>query len=87
MPPPRVAHEDRPFRRMLRCMLRCAVCRGVCRGQKVCLQRDEVLEELAVDELRLRYVQVRGEQGRRGRPGCLPSSNTGLRAKTLNPKP
>ncbi|KAL4443688.1 hypothetical protein ABPG75_011425 [Micractinium tetrahymenae] len=31
---------------------------GRSRGQKVCVEKDEVLEELAVDEVRLRQVQV-----------------------------
>ena len=65
-----------------------ACCAALRRGQKVCLQRDEVLEELAVDELRLRYVQMEGAFSQPNAGMCqhmlsFARSATGTHARTL----
>ena len=54
----------------------------------MCLQRDEVLEELAVDELRLRYVQMEGAFSQPNAGMCqhmlsFARSATGTHARTL----
>ncbi len=54
--PPRADHHPTPA--PTRVPPACAVSALASRGQKVCVEKDEVLEELAVDELRLKQVQV-----------------------------
>ena len=62
LPAQRAACTSRkPCKICLDCYNMCqSVCMSVrlCRGQKVCVEADEVLELLTVDELQLQQVQV-----------------------------